>query len=149
LRNDKMDARDFFAQSKPEYRQNQFGFTVGGPVLVPKLFNGRNRTFWFFNYEGNRIRSGNTSFQTVPTPAQISGDLSHDLTGALAPQIYNPYTGHTVNGQLVRDPFPGNIIPASLIKPYSTAYAAYWFPTTLIPNTNNNFLDTRPSARND
>lgn len=149
LRNDKLDSRNYFARNVPEYRQNQFGFTVGGPVLVPKLFNGRNRTFWFFDYEGNRIRRGNTNFQTVPTPAMIAGDLSKNLNGSAALPIFNPFSGRLVDGQVVRDPFPGNIIPASLIKPYSTAYANYWFPGNLIPGTNNNYIDTRSTARDD
>jgi hypothetical protein len=149
LRNDKLDSRLYFATGKPSYRQNQFGFTVGGPVLIPKLYNGRNRTFWFFNYEGNRIREGNSSFQTIPTPAMLGGDLSKTLTGTPAPQVYNPYTGRVVNGEVVRDPFPGNIIPANLIKPYSTAYANLWFPTNLIPGTTNNFINTNPTSRND
>ncbi len=149
LRNEKLDARSYFAQNIPEYRQNQFGFTVGGPVLIPKVFNGRDRTFWFFNYEGNRIRSGNTNFQTVPTPEMIAGDLSKDLNGQPAPPIYNPYTARIVGGKVVRDPFPGNIIPSNLIKPYSTAYANYWFPSNLIPGTSNNYIDTRSDARND
>ena len=149
LRNDKFDAKLYFAKTKPAYRQNQFGFTVGGPVLIPKLFNGRNRTFWFFNYEGNRIRQGNSNFQTIPTPAMLSGDVSKTLTGAAAPQIYNPYTARLVNGVVVRDPFPGNIIPSNLIKPYSAAYAQYWFPTSLFPGTTSNFINSIPTARND
>lgn len=149
FRNDKLDSRNYFAQNVPEYRQNQFGFTIGAPIIIPKIYNGRNKTFWFFNYEGTRIRSGNTSFQTVPTPAMINGDLSQTLTGEPAPQIFNPYTSRIVNGQVVRDPFPGNIIPSSLIQPYSTAYAQYWFPTNLIPGTSNNFIDTRNSQEDD
>ena len=90
LRNDKLDSRNYFAQNVPELRQNQFGFTVGGPVQIPKVYNGHDKTFWFFNYEGTRIRSGNTSFYRVPTPAMIAGDLSHDQAGNVAPQIYNP-----------------------------------------------------------
>jgi len=149
LRNDKFDSRLYFAKTKPEYRQNQFGFTVGGPVAIPKLYNGRNRTFWFFNYEGNRIIAGNSNFETIPNAAQLSGDLSKTLTGAAAQQIYNPYTSRLVDGQVVRDPFPGNIIPPNLIKPYSTAYANLWFPTNLSSGTTSNFLNTVPRVRND
>ncbi len=149
LRNDKLDSRPYFAQRKTPYHQNQFGFTVGGPVLIPKIYNGKNRTFWFFNYEGNRIRQGNSSFQTIPTPAMLAGDLSKTLTGAAAPQIFNPLSARVVNGVVVRDPFPGNIIPSSLIKPYSTAYAKLWFPTNLFPNTTSNFINTNPSRRDD
>ena len=82
LRNNNFDARPYFAPSTTPYHQNQFGFTIGGPVLIPKIYSGKTRTFWFFNYEGNRIRQGNTSFQIVPTPAMVAGDLSKTLTGA-------------------------------------------------------------------
>ncbi len=140
LRNDKFDSRNYFAPNIPEFRQNQFGFTLGGPVQIPKLYNGHDKTFWFFNYEGTRIRSGNTSFQTVPTAAMLAGDLSHDQAGNVAPQIFNPYTGQ---------PFPGNIIPQNLIKPYATAYANYWFPTNLISGQTSNYIDTRNTAQDD
>jgi Carboxypeptidase regulatory-like domain/TonB dependent receptor len=142
LRNDKLDSRNYFAQNVPELRQNQFGFTIGGPIQIPKIYNGHDKTFWFFNYEGTRIRSGNTSFYRVPTPAMIAGDLSHDQAGNVAPQIYNPLTPD-------RAPFPGNIIPQNLIKPYATAYANYWFPTNLIPGQASNFIDTRNSSQDD
>lgn len=142
LRNDKLDSRNYFAQNVPELRQNQFGFTLGGPLQVPKIYNGHDKTFWFFNYEGTRIRSGNTSFQRVPTPAMIGGDLSHDQAGNVAPQIYNPLTPN-------RTPFPGNIIPQNLIKPYATAYANYWFPTNLIPGQASNYIDARNTAQDD
>ncbi len=142
LRNDKFDSRNYFAPNVPELRQNQFGFTLGGPVQIPKIYNGHDKTFWFFNYEGTRIRSGNTSFQNVPTPAMIAGDLSHDQAGNPAPQIYNPLSP-------THAPFPGNIIPTNLIKPYATAYANYWFPTNLIPGQASNYIDTRNSAQDD
>lgn len=148
LRNDKVDARDYFSESNPPYRRNQFGFTVGGPVWVPRVYNGKNRTFWFFNYEGLRSTRGNTQLITVPTPAMVGGDLSHTLTGALAPTIYNPYSAHVSNGLVVRDPFPGNIIPTNLIKPYSKAYADYWFPTNLMPGSPN-FLNTLKNTESD
>src|SRR5207302_5145025 len=92
---------------------------------------------------------GNSTFLTIPTPAMIAGDLSKTLTGAAAPQIFNPLTGRVVNGVVVRDPFPGNIIPSNLIKPYSTAYAKLWFPTNLFPNTTSNFINTNPTKRDD
>lgn len=148
IRNDKLDARDYFSESKPPFRRNNFGFTVGAPVIIPRIYNGKNRTFWFFNYEGLRSTRGNTQFVTVPTPAMVGGDLSHTLTGALAPPIYNPYTAHEVNGVLVRDPFPGNIVPANLIKPYSTAYANFWFPTNLSAGSPN-FINTLKNTESD
>ena len=149
LRNDKFDSRDYFAATKPAYRRNNFGFTVGGPVYVPRLYNGKNRTFWFFNYEGLRESRGNTQFLTIPAPTMLSGDLSRDLRGQPAPQVFNPFTAHLVNGQLVRDPFPGNVIPTNLIKPYAKAYSDFWFPTNLLPNTTSNFINTLKRTRQD
>jgi hypothetical protein len=76
LRNDALDARSTFQQTIPELRQNQFGFVLGGPVYIPKVYNGRNKTFFLVNYEGWRIRNGTNSFFNVPDPAQLSGDFS-------------------------------------------------------------------------
>lgn len=75
-RNDAIDAKNFFATSKPELRQNQFGFVAGGPVYIPKVYNGRNKTFWLANYEGWRIRKGGISQGIVPTPSELNGDFS-------------------------------------------------------------------------
>ena len=76
LRNDALDARNTFAPSVPELRQNQFGFVAGGPVYIPKVYDGRNKTFWLANYEGWRIRRGNILQGLVPDPAQVAGDFS-------------------------------------------------------------------------
>jgi len=142
FRNNHLNSRNYFAPNVPSYHQNQFGVALGGPVTIPKLYNGHDKTFWFFNYEGNRIVSGNSNFNTVPTPAMVSGDLSHDQAGNVAAPIFNPLSP-------THAPFPGNIVPASLIQPYSTAYAQYWFPTNLIPGQSANYIDTRNSLRND
>lgn len=75
-RNDSLDAQNFFATSKPELRQNQFGFVAGGPVYIPKLYDGRNKTFWLANYEGWRIRQGSISQGIVPDPSELNGDFS-------------------------------------------------------------------------
>ena len=76
LRNDAFDARSTFQQTIPELRQNQFGFVLGGPVYIPKVYDGRNKTFFLVNYEGWRIRNGTNGFFNVPDPAQLSGDFS-------------------------------------------------------------------------
>ena len=69
LRNDALDARGFFARTRSVYRQNDFGFTAGGPVWVPKIYNGRDKTFFFVSYEGFRNRVGaNDTILSVPTP---------------------------------------------------------------------------------
>jgi hypothetical protein len=80
LRNSDLDANNFFlnevGQPKPEFRQNQYGFTLGGPVYIPKIYHGRNKTFWFGNYEGTRVNQGTTLIGTVPTPLMREGNFS-------------------------------------------------------------------------
>lgn len=115
LRNDALDARSFFDNAIPPLRQNQFGFTLGGPVYLPKVYNGRNRTFFFANYEGFRHQSSATSFGVVPTTTELQGQFSTPIT--------NPATGQ---------PFPGDAIPASDISQFAKVV------TPLIPAPNVN-----------
>src|SRR5690606_10654445 len=69
LRNDAMDARGFFASSRSVYKQNDFGATASGPIVIPKIYDGRNKTFFFFSFEGFRNRVGaNATILSVPTP---------------------------------------------------------------------------------
>jgi hypothetical protein len=76
-RNDAFDARSPIAQPTiPKLRQNQFGFVVGGPVILPHLYDGRNKTFFMANYEGTRISNGFTGFANTPPPSELSGDFS-------------------------------------------------------------------------
>src|SRR5262249_29023930 len=100
LRNDVFDARNFFDAQKPPFHQNQYGISLGGPVI-------KNRTFFFGSWEGLRIRQGITAGATVPTLAQRQGDLS-----SFSGTITNPFTGR---------PFPNNTIQPSLIDPSSSA----------------------------
>jgi hypothetical protein len=107
LRNDKLDARGFFTASKPVLRQNQFGVSVGGPVI-------KNKTFFFFSYEGYRQRSGANILSVVPTQAQLSGDFS-----ATARRLYDPFSTRanpSNSAQLLRDPYPNNRIPTSQLN---------------------------------
>ncbi len=96
LRNKVLNANNFFnnAHGVPTaaFTQNQFGATLGGPVVIPKLYNGKNKTFFFMNYEGFRLRQGLPVLLSVPTQAMRSGDFS-----GLKTNIYNPFT-------TVRDP---------------------------------------------
>jgi hypothetical protein len=132
LRNDKFDANDFFANrqgsGKVPFRQNQYGFTLGGPVVLPKLYNGRDKTFWFVSWEGFRWRRGQTTQSTVPLPAMRTGDFS-----SLSKPIYDPQTGQ---------PFPGNIIPSSRINPGMSFVVDKLMPLPNRPGTTNNFLQT-------
>jgi hypothetical protein len=79
IRNDVLDARNYFATAatKPAYRQNQFGFAFSGPVIVPKLYNGRGKTFFFFDYQGTRIAQGASKVSTVPTTAERSSGFTN------------------------------------------------------------------------
>jgi hypothetical protein len=123
LRNDALDARGFFAQTRSVLKQNDFGASVGGPVWVPKLYNGKNRTFFFFAFEGFRNRvGGNDQIFHVPTPEMYNGDFSKwvDSSGQLIP-IYDPATTrpNPSGPGFIRDPFPNNIIPQNRFSAFS------------------------------
>ncbi len=147
LRNNVLDARNTFQPSIPAFRQNQFGFSVGGPVWLPKIYNGKGKTWFFASYEGFRRRQAASGLSRVPTQAQRDGDF----TGF--PTIYDPATTrrNPANAnQFLRDPFPNNRIPANRINPLAARYLKDLMP---LPNysltgTVNNFLNTAPS-RND
>jgi hypothetical protein len=131
LRNDKLSANDFFlnrsGRPRDTLRYNLWGGTVGGPVWLPKLYNGRNRTFFFFGYEGIKDRFPEPTQQTVPNAAYRNGDLSALLRLGTAYQIYDPLTARTApNNRIQRDPLPNNTIPASRISPISRNYMALY-----------------------
>lgn len=107
FRNSGLDARNFFDATIPEFRRNQFGGTLGGP-LIP----GQNpKTFFFVDYQGVRTRIGQTFINTVPTPAARSGDFSQ-----YRQTIFNPLLQTTLpNGKVERSPFVGNIVPPAMI----------------------------------
>jgi Carboxypeptidase regulatory-like domain/TonB-dependent Receptor Plug Domain len=132
----------------PPFNQNQFGVTIGGPVTLPK-YKGKNKTFFFGGYEGFRLRRGNTTLTTVPTQEQRRGDFSRNLTtqslgtDALGRPIfrgaiYDPRTTRTVDGRIVRDPFPGNIITTDQFDPVAAKALALpgFYP---LPNTAGSF----------
>jgi hypothetical protein len=123
LRNDKLDANDFFlnraGQQRPKLTYNQYGFAVGGPVEIPKVYDGRNKTFFFENFEGFRQRLAPALSTTVPTLAQLGGDFSQTFNSAgKLVTIANPFSVQTgASGAVTRAPFPGNVIPGSMIDP--------------------------------
>jgi hypothetical protein len=121
IRNEALDARRFTEVRKGLFRQQDFGYTAGGPIWIPKLYNGKNRTFFFV--AGEYFRN-----QTAPNPNPLSvapeafynGNFTNwvTATGARIP-IYDPATTRTVNTQLVRDVFPNNQIPQNRFDPSS------------------------------
>jgi hypothetical protein len=122
LRNSVFNARDTFAPSIPQFGYNLFGASFGGPVYLPKIYNGRNRTFFFFNYEGSREGVPRSANYSVPTAAQRVGDFSSTLVRLTNNQpaalsIYDPDTTRREGSINVRDPFPGARIPASRLNP--------------------------------
>jgi hypothetical protein len=142
LRNNDLDANRFFSNAngipRAIYKQNDFGASFGGPVWIPKLYNGRNKTFFFFAYEGFRNRAGATAFATtVPTTEMYNGDFRNwvDSTGKQIP-IYDPTT-QTIdaNGAVHRNPFANNQIPKSLFDPLAVqAISVFQTSGALQPN---------------
>ncbi len=125
LRNDKLDARNFFAAQKPAYRRNQFGFTAGDAIV-------NNKVFVFGGYEGQRVRQGRPFRASVPDPVLLTGDLSR-----FTAPVLDPFSGPPGS----RTAFPGNIIPSQRIS----RFARVLNPTIPAPNVAgaNNFLTTR------
>ena len=152
LRNADLDAKNYFdSKSKPipPFKRNQFGATAGGPVSIPKLFRGKDKLFFFFDYEGLRERKALTQTATVPSAAWRTGDFSASGT-----TVYDPAT-RVVNaaGQLTAvQPFAGGVVPSNRIAPTSATILQRFEP---LPNINpnvvaNNFLNTegRPTNSN-
>ncbi len=144
LRNNVFDARNPFFTKVTPYHQNQFGASTGGPVIIPHLYHGRNKTFFFGAYEGFRYSKPNESFYLVPTSNELSGDLS-----AITTPIYNPFSTRpdpANPGRFLRDPFPGNQIPADLINPSMVAFAKATLPQPVdTGQANFNAIDNTPT----
>lgn len=107
LRNDALDARSYFdGPTIAPLRQNQYGYVLGGPVWIPKLYNGRNKTFFMANYEGEQVRTGGVGYFTVPT--------QDELNGVFPTTVVDPQTGI---------PFPNNTIPQARWSRVGTQFA--------------------------
>jgi hypothetical protein len=125
IRNNAFDANRFFSNKAgipiAIYKQSDFGGSFGGPIYIPKIYNGKDKSFFFFAYEGFRNRVGATaSATTVPTPEMFKGDFSKwvNAAGAVIP-IYDPTTQqiNATTGAVTRTPFANNQIPQALIAP--------------------------------
>lgn len=114
-------------QHRGDFNYNRLGTTLSGPVRIPKLYDGRNKTFFLFSYEHIRSISANGSVLTVPTAAQRNGDFSGLLALGSSYQIYDPKTRTPApNGRFTNLPIPGNIIPQSRISPIAKAILGYY-----------------------
>ncbi len=135
-RNDFFDANDFFANrngsGKPKLRYNAYGFNVGGPVFIPKIYKSRERTFFFYNMEWRKLIQGSQLTATAVPAPEFNGDFSGLLTGSSPTQLKVPQsTDPAFLNKLKQYPnltpggnFPGNIIPAGLIDPNAKAFLA-------------------------
>ena len=132
LRNDKVDSRNFFSPTRAVLKRNQFGGTLGGPVVIPHVYDGRNKTFFFVSYEGGRLRQGQIFNSTVPTAAQRSGDFSAPGLN----RIYDPLSTmpNPSGSGNVRTQFVGNKIPQQYLAQPAVFYNKY-IP---LPNSGNN-----------
>jgi len=136
FRDDAFDEKPYFAATKNIYKQNNFGGALGGPVMLPG-YSGKNRTFFFASYEGfNNKQSANGTVFSVPTPEMLNGDFSNlvDRNGRRI-VIYDPATTrpNPSGAGFVRDPFPGNVIPADRFSSVAKAYLAL-ARGVLVPN---------------
>jgi hypothetical protein len=169
-RNNYFDARNYFENRTSTLKQHDFGLTLGGPVRIPWVYNGKDKTFFFGSAEWFRNRAGSNSFVTsVPTSEMYNGDFSKwvDPTGKVLP-IYDPATTRAnpnynaslpiseSNPRFIRDPFPNNQIPANRISPLAKKYLEH-VGNTVFPNSagapgsyayvNNNFRSFAGSSR--
>jgi hypothetical protein len=158
-RNAALNANSFFSNrqglSIPDSKRNVFGVTMGGPVIIPGLYHGRSRTFFFADYEGQRADNATSRLTTVPTPLQLTGDFSQTFrTNGKLYTIYNPYdTYEDSDGYVLRRAFTGNKIPNSLMNPTSLKIIKYYpAPTSdgdALTHANNYFAQgTNASASN-
>jgi trimeric autotransporter adhesin len=124
-------ANNYFAnlhgQPRPNSPFKDFAFSLGGPIIIPKLYNGRNKTFFFASDEAYRETDGSTTTLSVPTALELQGNFSQafNKNGKLQ-TIYNPLSTNLSTG--ARTPFPNNTIPQSLLNPVGVALASY-YPT--------------------
>ncbi len=159
LRNSKIDSNSWANNRnrvrKAAFQRNQFGGVIGGPVVLPKLYDGRNRTFFFFDAQATRQRSAATSTATMPLAAWKAGDFSELRNGNGQPiVIYDPVTVQQQGANVfVRTAFPGNRVPSSRFDPIAVNMLQYWrepnaVPTNVFTNANNYFASGK-AANND
>jgi hypothetical protein len=150
LRNDNLNANNFFnnrvGSRKNEFKQNTYGASFGGPFRFPKLYNGRDKTHYFFNFEGTQIRGNAFARAIVPTQRERSGDFSQS---ARANTVFDPATTTAQGSGFVRTPFPGNTVPTSRFDPVSVNVLKFYpLPNrTPVSGSLQNFENPQVSGR--
>ena len=139
------------ARNTPGWLHQRWGATASGPLWIPKVYDGRNKTFWSFGYEGLHILRNLSFIGTMPTAEQRTGNLSALLRAGANYQVYDPSTiAPAAGGRFSRQPFPGNIIPASRISPISRAILPF-YPEANQPGSadfRSNYFNTQIINRN-
>lgn len=130
-RNSAFDAPNFFNNKnrteRAVYQDHRYGASAGGPVVLPKIYNGRNKTFWYYAWESNKWGVPTTFTGTVPTAAQRQGDFSALLRLGSQYQIYDPATTRAAaGGRFQRQPFANNIIPQNRLDPVGLRLINLW-----------------------
>jgi hypothetical protein len=148
LRNSDVDAKNFFAKPgapNPPFKRNQFGGVIGGPVQIPHVVNGKNKLFFFFNYEGLRQVKAQTLLSTIPFDTDRAGNYA-----GMPQVIYDPSTRVLApDGSRVTsvNPFPNNQIPANRINPTSAALLSYYpLPNNITKGYANDFVSNESST---
>ena len=151
--NSALAATAFFVNAiggtKPRTETNQWAATVGGPIFVPKIFNGRNRLFFFFAYEGIHDGGPTPAYGTVPTTAERHGDFSHLLSLNNSKKdytLYDPNSAVLSGSAITRQPFPNNIIPQNRLNPIAQNFLNSYMP---LPNLPGNYDDTNNYGTNE
>jgi len=144
LRNTALNAASYFSPINPEYVRNQFGGSLGGPIR-------KDKTFFFFDYEGTRSVQGLTSLAQVPTALEREGNFTESFPGFPEVPIYDPTTTHMdpVTGMMTRDQFPGNVIPQNRLNPIAVKMLTY-LPLPNVPGVlSANYVDVPKETFND
>ncbi|MCS7026393.1 MAG: Plug and carboxypeptidase regulatory-like domain-containing protein [Bryobacteraceae bacterium] len=148
LKNDNLNSNGYSRNSvgvrEPEFKNNTFGFTVDGPIYLPRLFDGRNRMFFMVSTEFLRERNPQTQIWTVPTANELRGDFSQLVDNSnRRVVIYDPLTTTQSGNSFVRQPFAGNIIPQNRIDPVAARAASFYPAANRVsesPDGQNNYL---------
>ena len=137
-------------QKQAVTRQNDYGGTIGGPVRIPKVFNGKDKLFFFFAYEGFKDSTPASSTSAVPTDAERQGNFSALLANGSSYQLYDPASAVLASGKITRNPYPNNVIPTSALNPIALKYLQY-YPEPNQPGKSdgeNNYVVNDPTTDN-